>query len=435
MWYPNLFSNFCKVQVFCYLAFLKNLCTPQNFGCFDVLDNGYLVVDLNLKHPFVVRGKGNDQIQLIKKLMKQDRYIRSPQSNNTFKLCGSNQTIVQGNVFLTDEKQSTLIIPEPDGYDEIIENLQCSIIEELFIFKKETSEVYETYFINDIKVLRKVASTLSRNKLIWHEDPVLVNRRSNFQGLRLKGIVEDNGYWAKVNSSFINEAPYSNQDEKFLVTNYVSGIVIDILNMLKLELNFTLDHYLRKDRQWGNVHVHPNGSTEGIGIVGDIYFGKADISSTTLTVTGLRFPSLDFLPSVEYVAGHLFIPKQQKINQPDLKTFYYPLSSLVWICMISTSCLIVIAIFFISKHQRINVLELAWVSFAPYFGGYFFTIDVMNSGSKIVLFVTLFCGNIVWMGYQASLTVDLSMPSNILPFSDFDSFSNSDWFLFTDEER
>ena len=136
---------------------------------------GNLVRDLNLKHPFVVKGGEKEQIQVIKILMNQDHYIENPQSMSTFELCESNQTIGQGNVFLTDEKQSTLMIPEPDGFDEIIENLDCSINEELYIFKKETKEVYETYFINDVKVIRRVATASKRNELIWCKDPVLVN--------------------------------------------------------------------------------------------------------------------------------------------------------------------------------------------------------------------------------------------------------------------
>ena len=284
--------------------------------------------------------------------------------------------------------------------------------------------------INEIKVLRKAATISKRNELIWHENPVLVNRRSNFQGLHLKGIVEDYGYWAKVNSSFITEAPYSNKNEKYLITNHVTGIVIDILNVLGSKLNFTIDHYLRKDRQWGNIFNHPNGTSEGIGIVGDIYFGRADITSTTLTVTGLRFPFLDFLPSVEYVAGYLFIPKQEQITHPDLKTFHYPLSSMVWCCMLFTTLVTVLANLLVF-HGRINILELTWSSFASYFGGNFPIIESTYKAYKMILFTTLFFGNVVWMGYQASLTVDLSMPTNKLPFNDLESFSKSDWFLYT----
>ena len=134
------------------------------------------------------------------------------------------------------------------------------------------------------------------------------------------------------------------------------------------------------------------------------------------------------------ITGVLVIPKQQQSEQIDLRTYSYPFKDLVWASVLGCTTLIII-LRLLTNYRNSNLLEVIWTSFAANFGG---TISENITGStayKVVTFVMLFCGNWVWMGYQASLTVDLSIPDKELPFNDLESFLLTDWNLFTVDKR
>ena len=61
--------------------------------------------------------------------------------------------------------------------------------------------------------------------------------------------------------------------------------------------------------------------------------------------------------------------------------------------------------------HKINILDLfeaSWSSFAAYFGGGGISESKHEKLSyKIILFTSLLCGNIVWMGYQGFLFAEL----------------------------
>jgi hypothetical protein len=48
-----------------------------------------------------------------------------------------------------------------------------------------------------------------------------------------------------------------------------------------------------------------------------------------------------------------------------------------------------------------------------------------------VIFTSLLAGTVAWIGYQASLTSELSVAKEKLPFNDLESLSNTDYRLTT----
>lgn len=136
-----------------------------------------------------------------------------------------------------------------------------------------------------------------------------------------------------------------------------------------------------------------------------------------------KFSSFSVLFSFHVKLDGLVIQKQEEVPQGfDLLTYYYPLSNAVWICILATSVLTILTRL-ITKIPEESFFSLFWESFALYFGGHFDTFHANRQNVyKIFAFVLLFCGNIVWMGYQASLTVDLSVSPSKLLFSDFETF-------------
>ena len=108
----------------------------------------------------------------------------------------------------------------------------------------------------------------------------------------------------------------------------------------------------------------------------------------------------------------------------------YPLSNIVWVCILATMTMTVLAKLLTMKDKS-DIFGTVWASGAVFFGGDFNTNESQRKAFKILTLLTLFGGNIIWMGYQASLTVELSAPISKLPFTDLDSLSNTDWKLYT----
>ena len=75
---------------------------------------------------------------------------------------------------------------------------------------------------------------------------------------------------------------------------------MDVLEEMKSKYNFTVKYYLRKDRKWGNVIHLANGTVQESGMVGDIYFDRADIIACTPSFRLVRLSILDYIiPSLK----------------------------------------------------------------------------------------------------------------------------------------
>ena len=133
-------------------------------------------------------------------------------------------------------------------------------------------------------------------------------------------------------------------------------------------------------------------------------------------------------------ADCLFTPKQQKIESFDMRLLFNPFTNLLWLCLLTTTVMITIAKFLI-LNRKVNSIGIFWESFAANFGGSFDDTLTKKKPYKMLLFLTLFNGNVIWMGYQASLTVDLSISEPKLPFNDLEGLLNSDWKLFTIDKK
>ena len=81
--------------------------------------------------------------------------------------------------------------------------------------------------------------------------------------------------------------------------------------------------------------------------------------------------------------------------------------------------------------KKENLIGILWQTLVTNFGGSFNEHQTEKNSYKLIMFLSLFGGNLVWMGYQASLTVDLSVSEPKLPFNDLEGLLRSDWKLFT----
>ena len=86
---------------------------------------------------------------------------------------------------------------------------------------------------------------------------------------------------------------------------------------------------------------------------------------------------------------------------------------------------------FLTIKGKSDIFGTVWASGAVFFGGDFNANESQRKSFKLLTLLSLFGGNIIWMGYQASLTVEVSVPVNKLPFTDLVSLLKTDWKLYT----
>ena len=148
---------------------------------------------------------------------------------------------------------------------------------------------------------------------------------------------------------------------------------------------------------------------------------------------------VDYLKPITHEKVSIFIPINEVGEEFDFSTFTNPMSHEMWI-MVLVACTVIgfthyftCSIHESNKIKIIEMLEYFILSVTANLGHYLSFIKGTKSLSyKIILFISLLSGNILWMAYQGSLTSELANVKLQLPFVDLKSLSESDWKLITD---
>ena len=196
------------------------------------------------------------------------------------------------------------------------------IIEEL---TNDVTEVFETYHINSRNIKRKLGR-FKENIFSWENnvEKVFVSRRSDFQGLTLTTMTQDAGNDIIFDSDYTEKAINFLNNQTYLVTNFTQGKFYDILISLQNLLNFTSNLNKRKDNGWGFVYPQANGSFHATGMVGDLFFGRADLIVTSLSVLYQRALYIDYLIPIAPDTLGLFIPSGHSKGEFQFNVFLLP---------------------------------------------------------------------------------------------------------------
>ena len=92
-------------------------------------------------------------------------------------------------------------------------------------------------------------------------------------------MTEFSGTQMNARLSYIDEAPYFENNKTYRVNNYTYGMFHDILQLMENQLNFSTTLYKRKDAVWGYIYPQPNGTYIGTGQI-NRYTSILDILST-----------------------------------------------------------------------------------------------------------------------------------------------------------
>ena len=247
---------------------------------------------LHFKSPFNIQSEKAHQVSLTKELPSNDIYINVQRSNT---IC---DTEVEAQMVITDCQSLTLVVLK--NATSILEEMECKVNEQVYFLNVDTKEVFETYIINNNKIVQKVGEINNELDMKWFQSANFIERRMDFYGIHFKALVEQDGIWAKIDDKFSTEAPFFPNNQTWDISDYVSGVVMDVLEEMKSKYNFTLRYYLRKDRKWGNVIHLANGTVQESGMVGDIYYDRADIIACTPSFRLVRLSILDYIiPSLK----------------------------------------------------------------------------------------------------------------------------------------
>ena len=396
------------------------LILPRTVVSNEIMDILPLMKEFNMKHPIIVQ---NDNKNHLKELfflghfltiLKNELNISQPKADVIS--FTDNQHILKeidgksidfGTVIIVtkDPKRLTLLKPKAN--------------QKIFILTDGTKKLYEFYYVQSIKIVRELGK-IADNQFLWKKgiDQAFVRRRSNFHGIALKAMTEQFGNLILLNETYRELAPYFPKNDTFLVNNYISGLCQDILMELQNVLNFTTLLYKRSNVSWGVS-----------GIMGDVYFNRADFVAMSMTQTYERSKYVDFmLPITPRIVG-IFIPNMYSSEKFDWTLLASPFAIDLWIVVVVTTLVITLSRFKLTIKSLSRFFEMFATSFGAFFGGSSCDDNqtVYKRTTKILKFSLLFSGMIIWAAYQSFLTAELLVHLKRLPFNDLDSFSQSDW--------
>ena len=238
----------------------------------------------------------------------------------------------------------------------------------------------------------------------------------------------------------VENAPYDAIEDRYDVTNLVSGPYHDILKILEHSLNFTTKLYKRKSGGWGLPIEYPNGTIElSSGMIKDLVTGVADLIATSIVMLYERHLVIDFLQPVAPADLGVFTKKRTLAVGLDFDVFIKPFDKWTWFALFSSSfvtSLLIIAIWKYFDYKGVCLvksLEVFATTLQSHFGSANLeTFEGRRVSMKIIIFTSLLMGNVVWMSYNGSLLSELINFKVIKPFYDWETFLQSLHKLNTD---
>ena len=242
-----------------------------------------------------------------------------------------------------------------------LNEIDVTVDNAVYFIDKNVFKFYEAYKVNHVHVTRYLGNFYknaeSVNVEFFPADDYIdsfVERRGNFYGLQLVGMVEQS-------PSAINNFPnylddivhYFSVNDTYDLTDIARGSYRDVLNHLEKTFNFSTKLYKRKDGFWGYPKIHANGSTQFTGMLKSIVKGSADLICSQYGMVLERLPFLDFLPAITngYVA--LFIA-HDNFEIIDWTVLLMPFSIKLWICICISAISFMVIIKIIERQYSIE---------------------------------------------------------------------------------
>ncbi|XP_071850380.1 glutamate receptor ionotropic, delta-2-like isoform X3 [Apostichopus japonicus] len=140
----------------------------------------------------------------------------------------------------------------------------------------------------------------------------------------------------------IAEAPFVSVDDTVNGPKF-SGFCIDMLNYIAKELDFEYKLYLTPDEKYGGQNLDNTWN----GLVGEVYYGRADMAVAGMIINSHREEVVDFTkPYMNYGVGILMRNPNKKANP---FAFLEPLDITVWGCVSAALVIVGFLIFILDR--------------------------------------------------------------------------------------
>ena len=407
-----------------------------------------ILEEFKIQHPQVVFGPGFRTTKFLRSYIKElnakiitiseEHMVTTPQGYcNNLIFIDVGVEIEKYKKILQKLKTLTVVVIWSNvQFDKLFDLVKLEINQEIYFFKWSTNEIFETYVINGKLIKRKLGFMDPKTlEFIWEigQNPDFFERRSNFHGITLRGMVEFRGLNLNADPKYLQNAPFYPNNQTYLVNGYTYGLMYDILEQLQNKFNFTTLLYKKKKEAWGYVYPQPNGSYIATGMVGDIFFKRSDLIVAPLALVYKRALYIDYLPPVtEFLCG-VFIQNSDLSEHLDLDTFVAPFNYTLWMMiLLSTFIIAVMKSISMKCYQQpvgfFDWIAFMWNSFIAFFGGKPSLTKVdSNLGYKMIVFSSLLGGFIIWICYRSSLTAELAVSLKKYPFQNMDTLSKTQW--------
>lgn len=135
------------------------------------------------------------------------------------------------------------------------------------------------------------------------------------------------------------------------------GYCMDLLNALSSSLNFTFDLYQVEDGQYGSFD-YVNGSQKKIwtGMVGDLYYERADMVVAPLTINPERSEVIEFSKPFKYQGITILEKKQPKSST--LASFLQPFQKTLWILVMVSVHVVALALYLLDRFSPFGRYKL-----------------------------------------------------------------------------
>ena len=250
----------------------------------------------------------------------------------------------------TNENIATLVVTQIQK-EEDLNSVNIPIDKQIYFVDEVSWKTYESYTINEIQITKLLGqlqianSTSNVEKVQFVESKHYISsferRRSNFHGVRLNAMVEEQSRKIKFPHDFATNTNFFKNNQTYDMTNVIDGVYIDVLLTLEKTLNFSTKLYLRKDRIWG-IPKKENGTVILDGMIKSLFENDfIDFIWAPLSIMPERTPYVKYLGRMTNEYGAIFIPKDDTTLNIHYSLYFEPLHLKLWITIMMTDFLIV----------------------------------------------------------------------------------------------
>ncbi len=341
-------------------------------------------------------------------------------------------------------RSTMFVVGNETEITDVVRNTTVGVGKKVFFVSVDTGIVTEAYGVGQEKIVN-VIGLLKDDKFIRGELDGFLVRRGNFHGQLLVGVTMDQPPLWIFNGREIRarnedwEITLSGEEFMDITNEPLGGLYYELLNILQKNLNFTAKLVYQKNVQFGSYGAKVNGSWNGL--IGMVERKEVDFLAASVSLLEKRFEILDFAWPVSFFTPTFYVPRKH-LERREWLAFMYPLKAEVWIFIgINALFLFVLLKLLECYYNRdkdsqdqtqisktTEALSDFWMVIATYFGR---SPDKKlireEKAIRALLLLTLFFGNFVFICYRSSLTAELAVKRQSLPFTTVEELILSDY--------